>query len=229
MQNEVDQVVVVSAKDVTDVTDARDATPWSRSRLAILITVIAIAWAGTMIGTALSPTLVVESPLSLIALNPNWRHALLVVPVTSAAPFFAVIIARMFFTDPIFYFLGRWYGDRAVVWVEEHSGNIGRWLRWIERKFKKGGGVILFFLPGGFICLLAGASGMSRTKFLLIDLAGTVAGAVVFRLAGDVFAGPIGVVRAFVSENMTVLTLCTVALAAAGVAARLRMTRRRHV
>ena len=217
MQDPVDPVVVVP----------EDAARRSRLRLFILIGVIAVAWVGTMVGTALSPTLVVESPLLLIALNPNWRHVVLAVPVTDAVPFFAVTIARMFFTDPIFYLLGRWYGNDAVIWVEERSGGIGRVLRWTERKFKKAGRVILYFLPGGFICLLAGASGMSRTTFLLIDIAGTVTGAAIMRFAGDVFEGPIDVVREFVSDHMSELTLCTIVLVAVGVAIRLRIVRRR--
>jgi uncharacterized membrane protein YdjX (TVP38/TMEM64 family) len=237
MHDQVDSTVSVSpdvpvVSGASDASDASDdaaevrAARGSRSRLGILVAIIAVAWVGTMIGTALSPTLVVESPLALIALNPNWRHVVLAVPVTGAVPFFAVTMGRMFLTDPVFYYLGRWYGNDAVVWVEGRAGGVGRVLRWVERKFKKSGRLLLFLMPGGFICLLAGASGMSRRTFLLIDIAGTVMGAVVLRVAGDAFAGPIDTVRAFVAEHMGVLTLCTIAFVAVGVTIRGVIARR---
>lgn len=199
----------------------------SPSRLALLLTVIAATTVATTLGTALSPKLVGDAPLVLIALNPNWRHLVLAVPVTDVAPFLVVTMSRMFMADPFFYFLGRWYGNDAIVWVERHAGRTGRVLRWVERKFRKSGRVILFFAPGGFICMLAGASGMSRRVFFLIDIAGTVAGALFWRFTGDVFSSPIETVRGFIAEHVGALMVCTVALVTVGWLIRLRFVRRR--
>ncbi len=195
-------------------------------RLAVLLGVIAITTVATTVGTALSPKLVGDAPLTLIALNPNWRHLVLVVPITSVVPFLVVAMARMFVADPFFYFLGRWYGNDAIVWAERHAGRLGRFLRWVERKFKRAGRVILFFAPGGFICMLAGAMGMSRRSFFLIDIAGTIAGAVFWRFVGHLFADPIETALGFIAEHVHELMVCTIALVAVGWLLRLRFVRR---
>ena len=40
-------------------------------------------------------------------------------------------------SDPLFFLLGRWYGDPALQWLEAQGGRRARrsQLRWIERKF----------------------------------------------------------------------------------------------
>ncbi len=222
MHDQADPTVVSADVPSGDVPSGR-----SPLRLALLVTVIAATTVATTLGTAFSPRLVGEAPLVLIALNPNWRHLILAVPVTDVAPFLVVTMSRTFAADPFFYFLGRWYGNDAIVWVERHAGRTGRVLRWVERKFKNWGRVILFFAPGGFICMLAGASGMSRSVFFLIDIAATLTGALVWRFTGDVLSSPIETVRGFISEHVGVLMVCTVALVTVGWLFRLRFVRRR--
>ena len=77
-------------------------------------------------------------------------------------------------SDPLFFLLGYWYGDAAVEWMERRTRTWGQMLRQVERWFSKAAYPIVFIAPNNYICLFAGASGMSLRAFFILNVTGTM-------------------------------------------------------
>jgi hypothetical protein len=116
------------------------ATPRTRPerrRLRLLLGFIVVVTVTNMIGDVLAAGLVEEHPLWLISLNSRKRWILAVVPHTDVAPFFVVAVLRQLLSDPVYYALGRWYGDAGARWIEKKMGEGGSVIRWLESGFAK--------------------------------------------------------------------------------------------
>lgn len=183
-----------------------------RLRLGALLAPVVVTSVASLTGTALAPTLLVTAPLLLIALNPVFRHLVMVSGVVDPKAFFAVALLRLFAPDPFYYWIGRLYGRDAVTWVERRSGGAGSLIRWLERAFDRLGLVLLFVAPVGLVCVLAGASRVKPWVFVVVDLLGTLAAVTLVHLFGKVMAEPIEVVRVFVEANLWLLTAISVCL-----------------
>lgn len=119
------------------------------------------------------PALITERPLLQIALNPRNRYLVLGAVQIAAVPFFVVAFVRLVITDPLFYVLGRQYGDGALDWVERQTGGAGT-IPMLVRWFSKASHVILVIAPSGYVCLLAGATGMGPRIFAALNVVGTI-------------------------------------------------------
>lgn len=195
--------------------------------MALLAPVVGFAMA-TFVGAAFVPVLLVHSPLGLIALNPAYPHLVLVSNRLETLPFFAVAALRLFAADPFYFLIGREYGESAVEWIERRSGFAGRMTRGIERLFARAGPAVLFLIPGGVVCVLAGASRMRVRTFLVTNLAGTTTALTLIRVFGHAFADPIELLRDFVQANLLVLTVLSVILVATSTIVRRRRARHRR-
>ncbi|MDP9420224.1 MAG: VTT domain-containing protein [Actinomycetota bacterium] len=173
-------------------------------------------------GNALAPTLVVNHPLLLLALNTTTRHLVLTSTSVDFVPYLVVGLVRRLLEDPLLFLLGRWYGDDAIGWVDDKVGG-GRFLRAVQRNFHWIGWLLVAVAPGGVVCVLAGASRMPTAVFLVLNIAGTIATIVALRRFGDSFAGPIDAAVAFIAENVVVLTAASVGLTVAYVLRRRRV------
>lgn len=203
-----------------------DESPPRRTgrRRAILIGVpLAMIAVFAVVGNALAPTLVVNHPLVLLALNTTTRHLVLTSTSVDFVPYLVVGLGRRLVEDPFLFLLGRWYGDDAIAWVDAKIGG-GRSLRWTQRNFHRVGWLLVAVIPGGAVCVLAGASQMPTALFLVLNVVGTIATIVVLRRFGDVFAGPVDAIVAFVADNVVVLTAASIVLTAAYTILRRRRT-----
>lgn len=162
---------------------------------------------------ALTPVLVAEAPLLLLALESRNRYLLLVASQVDVVPFVVVGVLRRLASDPFFYLAGRWYGPRGVRWAERQAGG-ARWLPAFQRRFQTVGGLLVFAFPGALVCTLAGATDMRPARFAVLNLAGTVAAVVALRAAADVLAEPLAAVVAFNERYTWQLTVVFVALTA---------------
>jgi membrane protein DedA with SNARE-associated domain len=209
-----------------DQVDAAPTTPerWKPPRWALhaLLGSIAVITVTNMVGDVLAAGLVETHPLWLIALNSRKRWILAIVPHTDVVPFFIVAVARQLLSDPIYYVLGRWYGDAGARWLEKKMGEGGAFIRWLESGFAKASWPMVAIFPNHIICMLAGASGMPPAIFFLLNLGGTIAAIAIFRTFGDVFGGPISTVTGFLNDYRWPL----IALSAVLVGLNLVMQRR---
>ena len=182
----------------------------NRRVLGVVLAPIVIATIGGVIGSAFFPALLTHHPLLLILLDGRYRQLVTVSGKVAFGAFLSVATFRRFFADPSFYLLGRFYGDDAVAWLERRAGEMGKMVRSLERLFGKIGPVLVFFFPGGLICVFAGATGMSPVLFTVLNIVGTVFVVVLIWQVGDIFKGPIGAFTDFVSHNVWWLTALSV-------------------
>jgi membrane protein DedA with SNARE-associated domain len=172
----------------------------NRRRLRILLAIIVGLTAANTFGDIVGAGLVETHPLWLIALNSRKRWILAVVPHTDLAPFFVVAVARQLLSDPLYYAIGRWYGDAGARWLERKMGEGGTFIRWLESGFAKAAWPMVVLFPNPIICMLAGASQMPPVLFAVLNLGGTIATIAIFRAFGDVFGGPISAVTGFLNH-----------------------------
>lgn len=133
----------------------------ARARYAIvgfvgLLTVL------SLIGVALSPYLLVEHPVLLVALSPLGRHLALAVAGADPTVLVIVTVVRRVIGELATYGLGVIYGYAAVRWMEARYPRLGGVVRWIEAQFNRFGAPLLVLAPAHSLALLAGAA---RVRF----------------------------------------------------------------
>ena len=175
-------------------------SPADRRRLRILLAIIVGLTIANTVGDILGAGLVETHPLWLMALNSRKRWIALAAPHTSVVPFFLVAVARQLASDPLYYAIGRWYGDAGTRWLERKLGDGGSFIRWLESGFAKASWPMVVVFPNPIICMLAGASGMPPMLFASLNVAGTIAAIAILRMFGDVFGAPIRVVTGFLND-----------------------------
>jgi membrane protein DedA with SNARE-associated domain len=150
--------------------------------------------------------------LLLIILNARTRNLVLVVNQVDSVSFYVVGTLRLLVSDPLFYLLGYYYGDRAVAWIERRSKTWARWTREFEDLYRKAAYPLVFIAPNNPICLLAGSSGMRPSVFVALNVAGTIARLYLITLFGEAFEEPINWVLDFIKEYRWYLLALTVGI-----------------
>lgn len=174
-----------------------------------LVAPLVVIFGTAALGNALFPALVNDHPLLLLALNSTTRHLVATSTSVAVVPYVLVALCRRLIEDPFLYLLGRRYGDGAVDWMSRRLGG-GRFLRAARQRFRLWGTVLVFFFPGGVVCVLAGASGMPAWLFLILNVAGTLVTIFLLRSAGEEVQGPLTQVLDFVGDNVVTLTIASV-------------------
>jgi len=182
----------------------------SRRTLVLLVTPIVVLTTMGTIATALTPTLAANHPLLLIALDARNRMLVLAREV-DLVPFVVVAVLRRSLSDPLFYLLGRFYGEGAIRWLEKKGGG-GGLVTLTEKIFHRAGYPMVFAFPGAIVCALAGTTGMSPVGFLVANLAGTLASVIAVRIFSDAISSPVEALLGFFERNMVVTTAVSVSL-----------------
>jgi membrane protein DedA with SNARE-associated domain len=156
---------------------------------------------------ALTPVLVRDSPALLLVLESRNRYLLLVAAKLSLLAFVCIAVPRRLTSDPFYFLLGRWHGERAVEWAERHHLASHAMLRSLESMFDRWGSVLVFLFPGAIVCIMAGTRGMSWVRFLILNVTGSLAVVLGLWWVADRASGPIGRLVAFNDRNATWLTV----------------------
>ena len=179
-----------------------------------LVVLVIMNW----VGGTMAPSLVDTHPAWLLALNASNRHLILTTNSLDAWTYYSVGMLRLVVSDPLFFLLGYWYGDAAVTWMERRTHTWGEMLRTVERFFGKAAYPLVFLVPNNYICLFAGAAGMSLPAFVALNFTGTVARLYVFRRFGEAFQDPIDDFVGWIGDNRLPLLIVSVALGVLSVA-----------
>jgi len=163
-------------------------------------------------GNALAPDLVNRHPLQLIAMNASNRNLILVTNQLDALSYYLVGCLRLLVADPLFFLIGYWYGDTALQWMERRTKTFGQTLRQWERWFGKAAYPIVFVAPNQYICLFAGAAGMSTIGFFATNISGTLVRLYLIRRLGEAFEAPIDDVLGFISDYRIPLLVVSIVL-----------------
>jgi membrane protein DedA with SNARE-associated domain len=171
--------------------------------------IVALTVLGTL-ATAFTPVLAAKHPLLLIALDARNRMLVLARKV-DLVPFVAVALLRRTLSDPLFYLLGRYYGDNAVRWLEKKGGG-GDLVKITEKGFRRAGYPMVFLFPGAVVCALAGATGMSPLGFLTANVAGTLTSILLVRRFSTAIANPVEGLLRFFNRHLVATTVVSVGL-----------------
>lgn len=174
-------------------------TPGGRVLVALVVPIILMVVA-TNVANATWPTLVNDHPLVLLSLSSINRFLVATTPVTDVVPFFLVATVRLMLPDPFFYLLGRWYGDRGLLWLNRRFPSVIRSWVVFEGFFRKARYPAVFIAPNNAVCLLAGMDRMPVKAFLPLAFAGTVARVLLIRVTGDFFSVPVSEGLGFVER-----------------------------
>jgi membrane protein DedA with SNARE-associated domain len=164
------------------------------------------------VGDALAPDLVNSHPLRLLAMNARNRNLILVTNNLDAPSYYIVGTVRLLLADPLFFMLGHWYGDTAIRWMEQRTRSFGQMLRQMEGWFAKAAYPVVFIAPNQYICLFAGAAGMSVTGFFVANISGTIVRLYLIRRLGETFEAPIDDLLDLIREYRTPLLVISITL-----------------
>lgn len=184
----------------------------SRKKLALVVTPIVALIVAAYVGDALTTTWADRHPLLLVLLNARSRILVLTTNQLSAVSYYVAGTLRLLSSDPLFFLLGRWYGDAMVVWVEKRSKTFGEQIRLYERGFTRAAYPLVFIAPNAYICLFAGAAAMPVPSFFAVNIAGTAARLYLIRWLGEAFDAPIRAVLRFFNRYQIPLLVLSVAL-----------------
>ena len=188
------------------------AAPSQRHRYAlpILAFLIGAFWGIGTITTALTPSLLRDHPLLLVALEARNRNLLLAASKVDVVPFVVFATIRRVISDPLYFTLGYLYGARAVAWLGRRSGpRARRFLRWFERIFPRIAKPLVFLFPGLLVCLFAGVIRMRASVFLALNIAGTITTVLVLRVFADQLGDVLDPIIEWNDHNATRLTIAT--------------------
>ncbi len=180
----------------------------------MVIGLVILSQTSALIGDLLLADFVKERPAWLIALNPRIRSLLLATGNIDAPSYFIVGFLRLVGSDPLYYLLGYWYGDRAIAWAERRSRTYGPFIRDGEAYFRRFSYPFIFFAPNNIICALSAATGVRLRTFIALNVTGTV-----FRLIAVWYVGDqVRPVIEWIVRQITEYRIYVIILSAIGVA-----------
>lgn len=166
------------------------------------------------VGNILFASFVNEHPGWLIAMNASNRNLALASPGLDPIGFYLIGFARLFAPDLFFFWIGRWYGDAAIRWMERKAPTYGELLRQLEVWFDKARFVVVAIAPNNPVCLFAGAAGMSLAAFLTANIVGTIGRLILIRAFSNVFEDLLGSITSFIGDYRWPITALSVILVA---------------
>jgi membrane protein DedA with SNARE-associated domain len=181
-----------------------------RQLLTLFLVPVTILAVAGVVANALLPTLVAEVPALVPALTTRADRLLLVAPLVPAEVLVVVALVRELVGDPLFYLFGRRYGEVGIQWLERRSGPDSRWLRLVERMFRRAAYVVVAVWPINIVCVLAGATKMRPLAFFSLNITGTLVRLVLIVAIGDLLEDPIRAIVDLITRYQWYLTGITV-------------------
>ena len=193
-------------------TSQRERNKPSRTVLFLTLAPIVALTIAANVGNRISLATIDTQPLLLLILNPTNLIMAAASPQLAAAVFFTVVIIRRILVDPLYFLLGRWYGDAAIRWLERRSPDLGQIAVKLEEWFPKYGRYIIVFYPHPLAIVLAGASNMKLWAFLVYDFIGTLGIAIAIRWFGYLAEKQITGVTGFLGDHQKTFTIISIVL-----------------
>ena len=113
-------------------------------------------------------------------------------PYIDLLPYVLIGFVRVLAAAVALYFCGRYFGKKAVRWLEGQAGEPPRIYVWLERAVDKMGVWAVIIFPGSnVVCLLVGHRGMKPRTFLIFVSIGIAIKLWVLRVLGRIFESEI--------------------------------------
>ncbi|GDX15264.1 hypothetical protein LBMAG03_13630 [Actinomycetes bacterium] len=168
------------------------------------------------IGSNIGPALVDERPELVLLLSSRNRNLFGSVPYIELLPYVVIGFFRVLAAAVALYFCGKFFGERAVRWLEGQAGEPPRIYVWLERAVDKMGVWSVLIFPGSnVVCLLVGHRGMKSRTFLIFVSIGIAIKLWVLRVFGRVFEDQIRSFLDFIDQYQWWLVIGLFALSLA--------------
>ena len=152
--------------------DTLHVAPWARR--GVLISAGLLFTTGT-IGSNIGPAWVDERPAVVLALSSRNRNLFGSVPFVDALPYSVIGFVRIFVAAVVLFYLGRWYGQRAITWTETRMGELPPIYRWFQTGIDRAGWLLVILMPGSnLVCIMAGHRRMNPRLFVPVVSIGIV-------------------------------------------------------
>ncbi|MBS1838391.1 MAG: VTT domain-containing protein, partial [Actinobacteria bacterium] len=131
---------------------------------------------------------------ALIALNSTNKFLLATSVTAPFIPFLVVATLRLLAPDPLFYAIGRIYGDRALHWARDVFPGTGPLL---DEVGTDGGAVrrllhvLIVIMPNNPVCLVAGVTRFPIRRFVVLNVLGTIGRVLLMWWIGHLFSDQI--------------------------------------
>jgi membrane protein DedA with SNARE-associated domain len=161
--------------------------PAAAVRRAMLVAGVVLFALGTF-GSNIGPAWIDERPELVLALSSRNRNLFGSVPFIDPVPYAVIGFLRVLAAGVVLFFLGRWYGRRAIDWTEGQIGELPAIYRWFQTGIDKAGWLLVLVMPGSnLVCLMAGYRRMSPRRFIPLLVVGIVAKLAVLWAGGKIF------------------------------------------
>ena len=161
--------------------------PTPLARRSVLAITSGLFVLGT-IGSNIGPALVDERPELVLLLSSRNRNLFGSVPYIDLLPYVVIGFLRVLAAAIALYFCGRFFGEKAVRWLEGQAGEPPRIYVWLERAVDKMGVWAVIIFPGSnVVCLLVGHRGMKPRTFVIFVSIGIAIKLWVLRVFGGIF------------------------------------------
>lgn len=205
--------LTADAEDTTaPVTSTRPQGPPNATARNLVVGACIALFVVSLVGDSFLSVLYDRQPELFIALNSRNRNLVLAKPYLVWWAFFGIGAARLLLSDPLFFVIGRWYGDAGIQWLERRSATYGPMARAAEGWFEKASYPLIVIAPNNYVCLFAGASGMPVPVFAVLNVVGTIGRLVVLWFVTDSVSEPLDWLRELISENRLPFFVLSVAL-----------------
>lgn len=156
-------------------------------RKAVLTLTTLLFVVGT-IGSNVGPALVDQRPRLVLLLSSRNRNLFGAVPYIDLLSYSVIGFIRILIAGVALFLVGRWYGTKALGWVEGNVGELPAIYKWTERLVDKAGPAILVLMPGSnIVCLLLGHRKMAPQKFVPLLMVGIALKLLVLWRGGKLF------------------------------------------
>lgn len=160
----------------------------SASRKKLILVTSGFLFAVGTFGSNVGPAWVDERPAVVLALSSRNRNLFASVPFIDPLPFVLIGFTRVFVAGMVLFFLGRWYGDRALGWTEKQVGELPAIYRWFAKAMDRAGWlVIIFFCGSNLVWMMAGHRRIAPIKYASLLATGIALRLVVMWAGGKAF------------------------------------------
>jgi len=160
----------------------------SATRKKLVLVASATLFAVGTFGSNVGPAWVDERPAVVLALSSRNRNLFASVPFIDPLPFVLIGFTRVFVAGMVLFFLGRWYGDRALGWTEKQVGELPAIYRWFAKAMDRAGWlVIIFFCGSNLVWLMAGHRRIAPIKYAALLATGIAIRLAVMWAGGKAF------------------------------------------
>ena len=141
-----------------------DVSPRKRR---FVLTLSAVLFAVGTFGSNVGPAWVDERPALVLALSSRNRNLLGSVPYIDVLPYTLLGFTRLMLAGVTLFYLGRWYGTKAISWAEGQVGELPSIYGWFQKAVDKAGWLMVLLMPASnLVCMMAGHRRMRARVFV---------------------------------------------------------------